>query len=80
MAVAKQYTISRYRKGQTSEMTGTLAELTANFRYTLESGHSYDSKVSLNPRTAKALVNALNRATDSLQRGSYDPNFYDLKE
>jgi len=76
---AQTYTIIKHRRNGVSEATGTLTELTANFGYTLEAGRSYDSKVSLTPRTAKGLVNALNRAVDSLQRGSYNPDYYQLK-
>jgi hypothetical protein len=74
------HTILKYRRGNVTEMSGTLEELTEHFGYTLEAGRSYDSKVPLKPKTAKSLVSALNRATDSLQRGSFDPNFYKLKE
>lgn len=76
----KTYTILRHRKGRVMEATGTLEYLTGYFRYKLESGRSYDSRIPLKPRTVKALVNALNRATDHLQRGSFNPNFYELKE
>lgn len=72
--------IIKYRKGRETEVTGTLEELTEYFRYTLESGNSYNSKISLTPKTAKTLVNALNRATDYLQAGSFDPNYYELFE
>lgn len=76
----KTFTIIKHRKGTVTEQTGTLDELTEHFSYTLESGRSYDSKVSLKPKSAQGLVSALNRATDSLQRGSFNPNLYQLKE
>ena len=72
------HTIIKHRRGNTTEVTGTLAYLTDYFGYTLEAGHSYDAKVSLAPKSAKGLVSALNRATDSLQRGSFSPNHYEL--
>jgi len=74
----KTYTIAKTRRGRTTETTDTLSNLINHFKYTLESGHSYDSKVNTEPKTAKGLASALNRATDSLQRGSYDPNYYEL--
>lgn len=75
-----EHTIIKYRKGRETEVTGTLEYLIDYFGYTLESGNSYSSKVSLKPKTAKSLVANLNRATDYLQRGSFDPNYYTLKE
>lgn len=76
----KTYTVVKYRKGRETEVTGTLDYLTAYFGYTLEAGNSYSARVALKPKTAKSLVTNLNRATDYLQRGSFDPNFYELKE
>lgn len=76
----KTYTIIKTRKGRQSETTGTLAELTECFGYTLECGASYNAKISRQPKSAKALVSALNRATDEIQRGSYDPNYYELAD
>lgn len=80
MAQEKIYTIIKHRRNGVSEMTGTLAELTAGYKYTLESANSYNSKISLNPRTIKGLVSALNKAVSVLQAGSFNPNFYELKE
>ena len=73
------YTIIKTRKGRETETTGTLDELTKHFSYTLECGNSYNSKISREPKSAKGLVSALNRSTDEIQRGSYDPNYYELK-
>lgn len=75
----KTYTIIKTRKGRETETTGTLAKLIEDFSYTLECGNSYNPKISREPKTAKGLVSALNRSTDEIQRGSYDPNYYELK-
>lgn len=75
----KTFTIIKTRKGIESETTGTLAKLTEDFSYTLECGNSYNPKINRTPKTAKGLVSALNRSTDYIQRGSYDPNYYELK-
>lgn len=80
MATAKTFTIIKTRRGRETETTGTLAELTEYFRYTLECGRSYNSKIPLVPRTAKSLVTALNKSVDETQRGSYDPNYYELAQ
>lgn len=78
--MAKTYTIEKTRRGNKTETTGTVEELVKHFGYTLECGHSYNSKISRNPKTAKSLVSNLNKSVDELQRGSYDPNYYELKE
>ena len=74
----KTYSITKTRRGIETVTTDTLPGLIKHFGYTLESGHSYDRKVNLEPKTARSLVSNLNRAVSSLQRGSYDPNYYEL--
>lgn len=76
----KTFTIIKTRKGNKTPVTGTLEELTSYYSNTLANGHSYNSKISLNPRSAKGLVIALNKCVTELQRGSYDPNYYELGE
>ncbi|MDD5301542.1 MAG: hypothetical protein PHS14_00420 [Elusimicrobia bacterium] len=73
------HTIIKTRRGKTSEVSGTIAELTKYFGYTLLVGHSYNSRISLKPRTAESLVTNLNRAIEEKQRGSFDPDYYALK-
>lgn len=73
------HTIIKTRRGQDKEVTGTLAELTKYFGYTLEVGNSYNSKISRTPKTAESLVNNLNRSVAEKQRGSFDPDHYRLK-
>ncbi len=66
----KVYTIktSTYSLGRTrtTEKTGTLEELIAYYRYTLESGHSYNPKINTNPKTIKGLVSALSKSLDKI--------------
>lgn len=78
MATEKTFTIIKTRRGRKTEQTGTLSELTSYFGNTLSDGHSYNPKINLAPKTAKALVSALNKSVDELQRGSFDPNYYEL--
>lgn len=82
MAQEKTYTIikTRGRNNTKSSQSGTLVELTKAYGYTLESGNSYNSKISREPKTAKALVRALNSCVSELQKGSYSPDYYDLGE
>lgn len=75
----KVYTVVKYRKGREKEVTGPLDSLIDYFSYTLECGRSYSDKIPLKPKSVKALVNGLNKATEYLQRGSFDPNFYEVK-
>lgn len=74
----KTYTVIKHRRGRTNEVTRTLPELIEYFKYTLDSGASYNPKINTNPKTVKGLVSALNKATDELQAGSFDPNFYEV--
>lgn len=74
----KTFTIIKTRKGIETPKTGTLEELTAYYRNTLVNGNSYNPKISLKPRSAKGLIDALDKCVAVLQRGSYDPNSYHL--
>lgn len=74
------YTIIKTRRGRQSEATGTVAELTKHFEYTLQCGNSYNPKINLEPKTAKSLVSALNKSVSEIQRGSFDPDDYQLSE
>ena len=66
----KVYTIktSTYGLGKTrtTEKTGTLEELIAYHRYTLESGNSYNPKINTNPKTIRGLVSALSKSLDEI--------------
>ena len=66
----KVYTVktSTYGRGRTrtTEYTGTLEELIAIYKYTLESGHSYNQKINTNPKTIKGLVSALSKSLDKI--------------
>lgn len=73
----KKFTIIATHKGRDHEYTGTLTELISDvFGYTLECGHSWNSKINLNPKSARSLVSALNKSADATN--SYD-DFYELK-
>lgn len=60
----KTYTLTKYYKGRTSEVTGTLEELTKYFSYTLECGNSWNSKINRYPKTIKSLVSNINKSYD----------------
>ena len=68
-----------FGKGTEREYTGTLEELANEvFGYTLEVGHSHNSRISRNPRTAKGLVSALQRSSDIMYGATYTREFYEL--
>ena len=73
----KKYTIEKSRRGRTTKVEGTLPELTEYFRYTLETGKSYNPKVNIAPKTARSLVSNLNKAKEaSAVNGAPDTYFY----
>ena len=77
--MAKEYTIASYHRGRCTKYTGTLSYLIDNvFGYTLECGHSWNSKISRRPKTATALVKALNQSVEETQGGCYDRDSYEL--
>lgn len=76
----KAHTIVKVHHGRESRQTGTVAELTAYYRYTLECGHSWNSRIPLQPKTAVSLVSALNRSVRETQGGCFDPDSYRMDE
>ena len=81
----KTYTIITERRGRETEYTGTLEELVQKFSYTLEKGKSWErergnKKISLNPKTAAALVKNLNNAEDNAAVNGCGSTYYRLKE
>ncbi len=74
----------RVRRSRESETTGTVEELLKYFSYTLECGKSYEwekgnSKINLNPKSAKSLVTQLNKAEANSAANGYSENSYKLK-
>lgn len=71
--MAKEYTVivKRYKNSFSSEYreteyTGTMEYLVNDvFGYTLECGHSWDSKINDSPKTGKSLVKALNESANA---------------
>lgn len=59
--MAKIYYVANIHNGKKTIWSGTLDELkTRVFGYTLECGHSWNSKIPESPKTIKALIKALN--------------------
>ncbi len=77
----KIYTIiktrSRYDGSTTtSEFTGTLEELTNDFSYTLECGHSWNQRINRHPKTIRGLLSAINSSYQV--KGDYN-SYVELK-
>jgi hypothetical protein len=77
------HTIDCERKGRTRSQTGTLAELIEYYRYTLETGKSYErergnSKINLNPKTIDQLVKNLNNAKSNSAANGYSSEYYSV--
>lgn len=68
--------VSKTRRGSKTIFAGTIEGLIAEtFGYTLECGHSWDSKIPEKPKTKTSLINALNRSADVTNNWS---NHYEL--
>lgn len=83
MAAKKIHTIIVSRKGRTSEVKGTLEELTVYFKYTLEVGKSYErekgnKKINTTPKTIGTLVNNLNNAKSNAAANGYSNTSYGI--
>jgi hypothetical protein len=84
----KEYTIevtrTRYgREPRTTTYTGTVAELTKIFGYTLEKGKCYENergnkKINTAPKTIKSLVSNLEKASSNAAQNGYSGIVYTL--
>ena len=79
----KQGTIIKYRNGKESNITGTLPELIEYFKYTLETGKSYErekgnKKINLAPKTIASLVDNLNKAQNNASANGYSSTYYSM--
>lgn len=74
--MAKIYTVQKNRRGVNSNTEGTLTELIAYFRYTLECGQSWEhekgnKKINRTPTSGKSLVTNLNNAVNNSAANGY---------
>ena len=74
--MAKEITIISTHNGTETRWTGTIQELSDSvFGYTLECGHSWNSRIPRWPKTVKSLVKALNDSAYECRRYN---DFYSL--
>jgi len=83
--MAKEYTIIKNRRGKDTEVTGTIEYLTNYFKYTLETGESWqhekgNSKINVNPKSGVSLVNNLNKAKTNSAANGAPSEYFRLKE
>jgi len=72
----KTYKILYSHQDRCHKYEGTIEHLVEHvFGYTLECGHSWNSKIPLKPKTAKSLVKALN---DSAEVCRHYSDYYKL--
>jgi hypothetical protein len=77
------HTIKIIRKGVEKTTTGTVEELISYFQYTLEVGAAYahekgNKKINQTPKTAKSLVNELNKAKCNAAANGCPDTYYEL--
>lgn len=80
----KTYVLERNRRGETKQLEPmTLQELVENFRYTLETGKSYEHekgnrKINVEPKTIKSLITNVNNALNNAAANGYANHWYTL--
>lgn len=82
---SKEATIIIERRGDEREVTDNIQGLVGYFAYTLAVGQSWEnergnSKININPKTAKSLVNNLNKAKRNSAANGCPDTYYRLKE
>lgn len=82
----KEYTIIQFnnRTEREKEVTGTLSYLITYFKYTLETGKSYQLEkgnkiIDIKPKTIKSLIKNLNNARNNAAANGYSEVCFYLK-
>lgn len=76
----KIYTVIKSYRGRTDEVQGTLEELISYFGYTLEVGHSWNSKIKRNPTTIKSFISNLQKSYEEKEASCYERTSVSLKD
>lgn len=76
----KTYTVIKTYRGRTDEVQGTLEELISYFGYTLEVGHSWNSKIKRNPTTIKSFISNLQKSYEEKEASCFERTFVRLKD
>ena len=83
LIMEKQGTIIKHRNNRETPVTGTLTELIEYFKYTLETGKSYEhekgnKKINMAPKSISALVDNLNKAQNNAAANGYNNTYYSM--
>lgn len=76
----KTYTVIKTYRGRTDEVQGTLEELISYFGYTLEVGHSWNSKIKRNPTTIKSFISNLQKSYEEKEASCFNRTYVSLKD
>lgn len=71
----KKYEILVERGERTTVWRGTLERLISAFSYTLEIGHSWDSRVNKNPKTITSFISNLQKAFSIKEQCCYNRTY-----
>lgn len=69
------YYVKKYHRGHYTIIKGTIGSLIGYFGYTLECGHSWNSRINLEPKTYKSLISNLNKSYRETQGSCYDQDY-----
>ena len=77
----KIFKIESTRRGRTSSIVGTIAELTQAYSYTLECGKSYEwekgnKKINMTPKGIKSLVKNIDNASNNSAANGWSDTTY----
>ena len=76
----KTHTVIKTYRGRTDEVQGTLEELISYFGYTLEVGHSWNSKIKTKPTTIKSFISNLQKSYEEKEASCFERTFVRLKD
>jgi len=77
----KIYTIILHREARKpTEYSGTLKELIAIFSYTLSVGHSWNMRISQQPKNIKRFLSALQKSFEEKEACCYNRTIVELKK
>ena len=72
----KIYYIKKYHRGYETVIKGTINAFVHNyFGYTLDCGHSWNSKINKEPKTYKSLISNLNKSYHETQGCCFDQDY-----
>ena len=72
----KIYYVKKYHRGNYTVIKGTInGFVDCYFGYTLDCGHSWNSKINPKPKTYKSLISNLNKSYHETQGSCFDQDY-----